>query len=105
MRRLHWALLAVLVACSAPVADQTSPTPPSSPPPASTPAVEATVADSAPLCNGYLVLLRSGDDGPLREALDDPSVLEDLDTMLADEGEFAAIAEAALRVEEAVVDR
>lgn len=109
MRRLHRVLLVVLlgvvVACSAPVAGRTSPPPPTSPSPVSPPAVGATVPDPAALCNGYLVLLRSGDDGPLREALDDPAVLEDLDTMLGDVGEFAAIAEAALRVEGAVLDR
>lgn len=70
-----------------------------------TSAPPTTVADPAALCNGYLVLLRTGDDVPLREALEDPDLVEALDVMLSSEGEFAAIASAALEVEEAVVSR
>lgn len=61
--------------------------------------------DFAALCHGYLVLLRSGEPGPLRQELTDPSLVADLDTMLSSEGEFEAIAEAALRIEEVVVAR
>lgn len=68
-------------------------------------ASSTTAVDSAGLCNGYLVLLRSGDPAPLRQQLDDPGLLADLETMLSSEGEFDAIAAAALRMEEAVVDR
>jgi hypothetical protein len=102
MRRLRWGLVAILASCAAPVARPASST---SLAPTTTTAVTVSVPDPALLCNGYLVLLRSGDDAPLRSALDDPALLRDLDTMLSDEGEFAAIATAALRVEQAVVER
>lgn len=104
MWRLPWALLIVVVACTVtPAAPAATIRPTSTSIPVTT--ADGSVPDSAALCNGYLVLLRSGDDAPLRAALDDSSILRDLDIMLADEGEFAAIARAALRVEEAVVGR
>ena len=62
-------------------------------------------ADSAPLCKGYLVLLRSGDADPLRAVVEDEAVMSDIETMLASEGEFEAISAAALRVEDYVVSR
>ena len=69
-------------------------------------AVTTTIpVDSAALCNGYLVLLRSGDADPLRAVVEDESVISDIETMLASEGEFEAISAAALRVEDYVVSR
>lgn len=117
--RLHTAWLAVVmtaVACSTPEttppvthdpvattnpAGTGEPTVPNSAGPTTVP-----VDDPAAVCNGYLVLLRSGDDAPLRQALvGDSEILSDLEVMLSSEGEFAAIAEAALRVEEALREK
>jgi hypothetical protein len=64
-----------------------------------------SVADDAGLCHSYLVLLETGDEQPLRETLDDVELEEKLDTMLSSEGEFQAIAQAALDLERAIVDR
>lgn len=60
--------------------------------------------DFAALCNGYLVLLRSGDPGALEQELEGDQ-LTDLETMLSSEGEFEAIAAAAVRLEQFVVAR
>lgn len=109
--RIHTAWLVVVVmaavACSTPEAippTSTGPLPTTTP----TAAGQTTtpVDDPAAECNGYLVLLRSGDDAPLRQALvGDSETLSDLDVMLSSEGEFEAIAEAALRVEAALRER
>jgi len=103
---LPWRRL-ILVAClaataCAPVEDGPPPAE-SVPTTSSTVGSTTTVVDVAGLCNGYLVLLRSGDPEPLRSQLDDPELVADLETMLSSEGEFDAIAAAALRLEEAVV--
>lgn len=73
------------------------------PVPTTVPVTTTTVAENAALCNGYLVLLRTGDAQPLRDSLDDARLQEALDTMLSSEGEFEAIAQAALELEDAVV--
>ncbi|CAN5823629.1 hypothetical protein BH23ACT5_BH23ACT5_01020 [soil metagenome] len=108
--RMHTAWLAVVVmtavACSTP---ETTPPTTADPGATTTPTAAGqttAVDDPAAVCNGYLVLLRSGDDAPLREALvGDSEILSDLDVMLSSEGEFAAIAEAALRVEAALREK
>lgn len=101
MRKLATVLLAGLVgaACAASGPAETTVVP-------TTTTTSTTLPpDFAALCNGYLVLLRSGDPEPLRAALEDPGLEADLETMMSTEGEFEAIAGAALRVEEAVVGR
>lgn len=77
-------------------ADTTTPAPTTAP---------AIPEDTAALCNGYLVLLRTGDDVPLRDALDDPDLVDALDRTLSSEGEFEAIAQASRDLEEAILDR
>jgi hypothetical protein len=104
MRRL--ALVCVLacslVACTGGTPDEAGPTTTSSTVP---PTTAASVVDDAGLCHSYLVLLETGDDEPLRQTLEDAALEEKLDTMLSSEGEFQAIAQAALDLERAIVDR
>lgn len=99
--RLTLVGLLALVACSGPSAEPATTVPP---PATSVPATSTTRPDFAALCNGYLVMLRSGEAEALRAELEG-DVEADLDVMLSSEGEFAAIAAAALRVEEYVVER
>lgn len=99
----------LLAACAAPSSNPVTP-PTASTPAASTPTTPAASTPTTPsgelagLCNGYLVLLRTGDSAPLRGFVDE-SVAADIDTMLSSEGEFAAISAAAVRVEDFVVSR
>lgn len=102
-RSVAGAILLVVGACSVPNGSVTSA--------ATTPTTTAVVTtsttrppDFAALCNGYLVLLRSGDPGALQQELEGAQ-LTDLETMLSSEGEFEAIAAAAVRLEEFVVAR
>lgn len=95
------AALLTVVGCAGPRAETTT-VPPTSV--ATETTTSTTVADHAALCNGYLVLLETGDPSALRPELQGEE-LADLETMLSTEGEFEAIAAAALRLEEAVVAR
>ena len=105
MRRLV-PLVVILVAVTACRSPESEPAPTSTAPATSpSSSTTTTVVDDAALCNGYLVLLRTGDPEPLRAELDDGRLQQALDTMLSSEGEFDAIAQASLELEEAIVSR